>query len=129
VTSYTLVAFVHVAATVLGLGQIGALVALAGRSPAETLAAQRLLRRISWSLLLVVLSGVGLVAFTHGALGQARWVRAAFALSFLLGFLLGLLRRAVRRGAVEKTPGRYQLIALVSGTVLLLILFLMVVKP
>jgi uncharacterized membrane protein len=104
-------------------------VGLAGRPSAEPPTAQRLLRRLSWSLLLVVLSGMGLVTFTHGALGQTRWVRAAFALSLLLGLLLGLLRRAVRACSAEKGSARVRLLVLISSAVLLFILFLMVVKP
>jgi uncharacterized membrane protein len=54
------------------------------------------MRLVTWSLVAVFATGAAVIALTHGALGETRWMKASFALFLLLGFLHGMARRQLR---------------------------------
>ncbi len=89
----------HVIATVLGVGQIAA-VAIASLSEKTD---QALLRRLTLlataSLVVVLLTGVSMVAVTQGVYVHATWFRVSMVLFLLIGAGLGQIRRALRKGS------------------------------
>jgi hypothetical protein len=94
---------VHALVAVLGVGQVLALVFLAGearaasdRRPATLGLMGKVARVVGISLGLMLLSGIGLMIPTRGAYGAAWWFRIAFLLFFVLGGLNGWLQRTVR---------------------------------
>jgi hypothetical protein len=104
---YSTLVSLHVLAAILGLGPLTALaLAASAASPGWSLAwFERLLRVVGWSLGLLLVTGMLLVAQTHGALGRTGWLRAAFGLFLVLGALQGVVRRRVRRSRVAAPDG------------------------
>lgn len=96
---YSTVVFLHVLTAILGLGPLTVL-ALAASGPSRTAFPlerfARVLRLVGWSLAGMFVTGAGIIAFTHGALGETGWMRASFALFVFLGFLHGMARRQIR---------------------------------
>lgn len=91
---YSLVVSLHVIIAILGLGLLTAL-ALAFPLPVERMA--QMLRIVGLSLLGMLISGAGIIAMTHGAWGETRWMRISFGLFLALGALHGVARRQLRR--------------------------------
>ena len=102
--SYSILVCLHVITAILGLGPLTALAVMTSRNGTAPLPLERiagLLRIVGWSLAGVLASGAGIIATTHGVLGEVRWVRVSFALFVLLGALHGLARRQLRRAALS----------------------------
>lgn len=97
---YPTIVFLHVATVILGLGPLTALL-LATRgsehAPFSLDRTAQLLRIVGWSLPGVLLTGAAVIALTHGALGEPRWMKLSFFLFLLLGALHGLARRTLRK--------------------------------
>jgi len=53
----------------------------------------------------MLVTGAGLIAMTHGTLGDTGWMRMSFALFLFLGLLHGLATRQLRRGKRAMPPG------------------------
>ena len=104
---YSSLVSLHVLAAILGLGPLTALaLASALPSPGWSLAwFERLLRVVGWGLGLMLVTGILLVAQTHGALGRTGWMKLAVGLFFALGALQGVVRRRVRRSRVAAPEG------------------------
>jgi hypothetical protein len=104
--SYALVVGLHVITAIFGLGPLTAL-AVVTTWPSSTPFPQdrlaRLMRIVGWSLLGVLATDCVMIAMTHGALGETRWMKGSFVLFLFLGFLHGLARRQLRR-AQRATP-------------------------
>lgn len=103
---YSLLVFMHVLTAILGLGPLTAL-AIASSMPAPLLPPAwfaQLLRVVGWSLGAMLVTGILIVAQTHGVLGKTGWVRASFGLFLLLGALQGIVRRRVKRIAAATSP-------------------------
>ena len=102
---YPLLVGLHVITAILGLGPLLALAVLTTGPAAPPWPPARLgslLRLAGWSLLVMLASGAGLIALTHGVLGETGWVRVSFALFLVLGFLHGQARRRFRQWTQAK---------------------------
>lgn len=104
---YSAIVCLHVITAILGLGPLtGVAIATTGHSselfPWDHLT--RLMRIAGWSLVGMLVTGAGLIAMTHGALGDTGWMRVSFALFLFLGFLHGLAMRQLRRGRSATPP-------------------------
>lgn len=100
---YLIALATHALVAVLGIGQVLALVFLAGeaqragdRLPATLALMTRLARVVGISLGLMLLSGIAVMIPTRGAYGAAWWFRIALLLFLVLGALNGVLQRTVR---------------------------------
>jgi uncharacterized membrane protein len=96
---YSTSVFLHVLAAILGLGPLTTL-AVVSSSPTPSMPVERfaqLLRVVGWSLAVLLVTGVLIIAQTRGALGQTGWVRASFGLFLVLGALHGIVRRRLKR--------------------------------
>jgi len=104
---YSTLVCLHVLTAILGLGPISAL-AVVSSAPIPALPIDRfarLLRGVGWSLGLMLVTGIMIVAQTHGALGKTGWVRVSLGLLVVLGALQGLVRRQVNRCQQAVPPG------------------------
>jgi hypothetical protein len=97
---YSTIVSLHVITAILGLGPLALLAAVVTRAPAGGLPLDRglnMMRWIGWSLAGMFATGAAIIALTHGALGETRWMRVSFALFVVLGALHGLARRRLKR--------------------------------
>ena len=91
-----------------------------------------LLRLVGWGLAGMLVTGVILVAFTKGALGQTPWMRASLVLFVLLGILFGYARRLLRRtmaATPSVIPAALSRILWTMCALVAAIIFLMEAKP
>jgi hypothetical protein len=123
---------VHTLVAVLGIGQVLALVMLAGEAraggggqPVSLSLMTKLARIVGISLGLQLLSGIAVMIPTHGAYAAAWWFRIAFLLFIVLGAFNGMLQRAVRTQAVARLP----MLAWTMVGITAVIVWLMAVKP
>lgn len=105
---YTTLVSIHVIAAIFGLGPLLLLAAATSRAPSPAaMSIDRLadaLRLVRFSLAGIFLSGAGIIALTHGALGETWWIRISFGLFVLLGLLHGLTSRQVKLARRDSTP-------------------------
>jgi uncharacterized protein YfaQ (DUF2300 family) len=94
----------HVVTAILGLGQIAGMAVVASTNTNEATvpqstwrALERLVRGATWSLLVMLLTGI-LIAYLVGfeLYGKHLWLRASFAATLVIGALNGTLRRALK---------------------------------
>lgn len=95
----------HVVTAILGLGQIAGMAVVASTHAGEATisqstwgAVERLVRGASWSLLVMIVTGI-LIAYLVGFefYGKHLWLRASFAATLVVGALVGTLRRALKK--------------------------------
>jgi hypothetical protein len=106
-STYSILVCLHVITAILGLGPLTALAVVTTGSSSAPFPPQRiasLLRIVGWSLLGLLLTGCVVIAMTHGALGDTRWMRVSFGLFVLLGFLHGQARRQLRQAQRATSP-------------------------
>lgn len=104
---YSTLVSLHVLTAILGLGPLGTLALLAS-SPSPALPVPRfsqVLRIVGWSLGVMLVTGVMLIALTHGAHARAVWPRVSVGLFLVLGALQGLVRRRLKRCQAEGLAG------------------------
>lgn len=106
-TLYSTSVFVHVITAILGLGPLTALalVSSSARVSVPRTWFTRLLRVVSWSLMAMLVTGVLILAQTHGAFGKTGWVRVSVGLFVVLGLLLGIVQRRLKRSSAEAISG------------------------
>jgi uncharacterized membrane protein len=128
---YSFLVFLHVLTAVFGLGPLTVLaVASSGTAPAIPAARfMQLLRIVGVSLGVMLVTGILIIAQTHGALGKAGWVRVSFGLLLVIGALQSVVRRRVKRNMDSTlprglSPWMWTMCALVGA-----ITYLMEVKP
>jgi hypothetical protein len=102
--AYDLTICIHVLTAILGVGQVTALVVVAGIgrkslpvAPATWAALKRLARGTTWSLVVMLLTGVLLEFLADGIHGRMWWFRIAFLLFFACGAVLGMIQRALKK--------------------------------
>jgi len=121
---YAWLVVLHVMSVVAFAGPVLVLALVADGVSAP--ASQRLVRVAGLGLLVVLVTGVGAIALTGGALGELWWVRLSVLLFLVIGALTGRLRGALRspgsRGAVRPLAWA---ITVVLGAVV----YLMEAKP
>jgi len=104
---YSTLVFLHVITAILGFGPI-AIFTFGGKGPItrDLTVAQigHLMRWAGQSLGGMFLTGAGIVALTHGAMGRAWWLRIAFALFVVLGALQGVARSRLRKANANAAP-------------------------
>jgi hypothetical protein len=137
--SYSLLVCLHVITAILGLGPLTALAVATTWSPSTPSTPfpyeriVRLMQIVGWSLLGLLVTGCVIIAMTHGALGETRWMRISFGLFVVLGFLHGmsrrLLRRAHRATPPAPLPKLFGRILWAMCTVVATITYLMEAKP
>ena len=107
--TYSIILDLHVITAILGVGPLAAATVLtaAGSSP-QPLALRRVMRFVIWSLAAMLVTGVALVALSHGALRDAWWIRISTILFLLLGFLHVRVSRSLRNAgaAIEAVSMR-----------------------
>jgi hypothetical protein len=130
-TSYLAVKVLHLLTAILGLGQVGALLAISWQAstPAAPIVI-RLARIVTVSLLLMLLSGIGLLKMSGWAFAPTWWVRGSFSLMLVIGFSAQRIVKAARshdRPESSSPAVRHYslLIAILTG----LIVWLMTAKP
>ncbi|MFT3836285.1 MAG: hypothetical protein QM723_04735 [Myxococcaceae bacterium] len=89
--------------------------------PAET--ARKLAFIAGFGLLGLLVTGVGAIALTGGALGQLTWLRVSMGLFLVCGALMGRLRGVAKRGGAVRP-----LAGVITG-VLAVVVYLMETKP
>ena len=131
---YPILVFIHVALAVLGLGPLTAAAVLTTWSanfPPRHI--QTMLRIVSIGLAGILATGVAIIAMTHGALGETRWMKIAFALFLLLGLLHGIVsyqfRRAPRGGKSAMSSSLLAGMLWAMCGIVVAITYLMEVKP
>ena len=129
-TSYLIIKIIHVLTAVLGLGQVGALCLISWQLPSATPLIIRLARIVTVSLLLMLLSGIGLLKMSGWAFAPTVWVRGSFFLMLVIGFSASRIVKAARSptqtGDALTTLRRYStVIAVLTGV----IVWLMTAKP
>jgi uncharacterized membrane protein SirB2 len=102
---------------------LGPLTTLAFASSSPSMPAERIFGVVRWSLVAMLVTGILIVAETHGVLGKTTWVRVSFALFIVLGALTGMVRRRLKRGQ-ETRPFLWAMCALVAA-----ITYVMEAKP
>jgi hypothetical protein len=130
---------VHVITAILGLGQIVGTAVLASSlpqdapvAPAALVALRRFGRGTTWSLVLMLLSGVLVEYASGGSFHEAWWFRLSFVLLVALGALQGRIRGLLRK--VESAKDGLLLrgvvrIALAMSAIVAVVAVLMEVKP
>jgi hypothetical protein len=103
--AYELTICIHVVTAIVGVGQVTGLVLVAATSrkslpvaPATWTALKRLARGTSWSLLLMLLTGLILEFLAGGVHGHSWWFRIAVLLFLGCGAVLGMIQRALKKG-------------------------------
>jgi hypothetical protein len=103
-TTYQLAVSLHVVTAILGLGQVaGIAVVASSMSPQPSTdtgswtALQRLARGTTWSLLILLLSGVLIEYASGGAFHDAWWFRLSFLGLIALGGIAARMGRALRK--------------------------------
>lgn len=138
-TLYTLAISLHVVTAILGLGQITGTAILAssasGQDPAAAAgspALQRLVSGTTWSILVMLLTGVLIEYASGGAYHGTWWFRLSFAGLLALGAVNGSMRRALRKRESiggERTLRGIARNARIMAAVTAAIAILMEVKP
>lgn len=103
-TLYSLLVFLHVVTAIFGLGPLAVLAVGSSGGWLPLTRTAQLLRLTGLSLLGMFITGAGLIALTHGALGGTGWVRVSFGLFLVLGFLHGMSRRQLRKAQAAAAP-------------------------
>ncbi|WP_394831277.1 hypothetical protein LVJ94_32680 [Pendulispora rubella] len=133
---YRLALSIHVVTAILGLGRVVAIAVIASRDePAgagtwNTL--QQLVKGLTWSLPIMLLSGALLEYASGGAYHGAWWFRLSVLALFVLGALSGAMRRALRKREStgdERTLGLVARHARIMCAVTAAAAVLMEVKP
>jgi hypothetical protein len=112
-----------------------ALTASLASPTAEALAAlKRLLRVANWSLLVMLLSGIGLLYASQWTLAQTGWFRVGFVLYIALGPLLGISQARLRKALANATLApaamrRVSTLMWVASALVAVVVVLMVAKP
>ena len=142
---YPFLVSIHVLVAVLGLGPLMALALLTKRPPlpegtprpmppeAALRAFTRLLRVSQAGLGLMLLTGVVLVAMTHGAYGRQAWMITSVVLFLLIGATTGIAQSNLKKaagpqGAVAHIELTHRLLLVASGFVAIIV-WLMEAKP
>jgi len=130
---YTSLVSLHVIAAIFGLGPLAALALATARTSAVPIPAERLLERlrlVRWGLAAMFISGAGIIALTHGALGETTWMRVSFGLFVVLGALHGITSRKARQVNGDTTvPKSVSALLWSMCAVIVLITYLMEAKP
>jgi hypothetical protein len=95
---------VHILTAVLGVGQVGALLLLSWQKPPPISLAVSIARTVTLSLLLMVLSGIGLLKIAGWVLAPTVWVRGSFVLMLVIGFLASRISRSIRLSTQTGAP-------------------------
>jgi uncharacterized membrane protein len=134
---YAIVESIHVIVAVGGLGQLG-VAALIGRNPewGNVQLLKRLLRGVSGSLVVMLLTGVWLVWLANGAYAHAAWFSVSVLLFLAMGALTGIASATLKKigaagGTLASSPllGKFRMLTMLATLLLLLIVFLMEGKP
>jgi uncharacterized membrane protein len=134
---YAIVESLHVIVAVGGLGQLG-VAALIGRNPewGNVPLLQRLLRGVSGSLVVMLLTGVWLVVLVNGVYAHAAWFSVSMLLFLAMGALTGIASATVKKisasgSTLGASPllGKFRTLTMVATILLLAIVFLMEGKP
>src|SRR3954462_14968163 len=94
--SYLVFKLIHVLTAVLGLGQVGALLVIAWQIPSAWPLIVRIARIVTGSLLLMLLSGIGLLKMSGWAFAPPVWVGGSLAVMLIIGFPGSRIVKAAR---------------------------------
>lgn len=123
----------HVLTAVLGVGQLAAATVLTTTGAAVSARSlQLILRFVSVSLGLMLVSGVSIEALAHGAHSKTVWFRLSLALLVIVGFLHSRVRRTLRNAGDSLEQDARQRVNRILWIVCLCvaaITFLMEAKP
>jgi uncharacterized membrane protein SirB2 len=122
---YATALVIHVVAAVLGVGQVVGLAFASGAAQPDAALLKTLAQTTRWSLALMLLSGVAMMAVTDGVYGHARWLQASVAGFLIIGILVGQVFRALKAQAY----GRVRTLALVTTGLVAVVVGLMEAKP
>jgi uncharacterized membrane protein SirB2 len=122
---YLIALVVHVVSAVLGVGQVLGLAFAASAAQPDAALLKTLAQTTRWSLVVMLLSGVAMMAITQGAYGHARWLQASVAGFLIIGFLMGQVFRALK----AQSYGRVRTLALVTTGLVAVVVALMEAKP
>ena len=134
-TLHTLAISIHVVIAILGLGQVAGIAVVATSTSAQGAswgALQRLARGMTWSLVIVLLSGVLVEYSLGGPFHEAWWFRLSFFGLLALGAINGRMARALRkRGLIgdERTLKGVVRSAWIMCAITAVIAVLMAIKP
>jgi hypothetical protein len=134
-TMYAFVAGLHVVAAVGGLGQISAIGVMARKPEMANVALLRqLFRSVGWTLVVMLVTGVILLALNDWGYARAAWFSTASLLFLALGAFQGIGQAAVKKidsGDIARSPqfGKLRTMSMLMSITLFLIVFLMEAKP
>lgn len=128
---YSFSVFLHVLAAIFGVGPL-AVLAIASSGPAPAIPVARflqLLRLVGVGLGAILLTGILIVAQTHGAFGRTGWVRVSFGLLLVIGALQSIVRRRVKRSEGATLPRGLSPLLWTMCALVAVITYLMEAKP
>jgi len=129
---HPLLLIAHFVTMVLGLGQVIAIAVLTAAPLADRRLLTRLVSFVSWSVPIVFLTGVGLVALATNHPEEHWWLRGVALLTVYLGYLSGTSKRVLRKAADPVEQDRLSLLrrkAWTMGATTVVIIVLISVKP
>jgi uncharacterized membrane protein SirB2 len=122
---YATALVIHVVAAVLGVGQVVGLAIASGVAKPDAALLKTLAQTARWSLALMLLSGIAMMAITQGAYGHAGWLQASVAGFLVIGFLMGQVFRALK----AQSYGRVRTLAFATTVLVAVVVALMEAKP
>jgi hypothetical protein len=133
---YTILLVIHVITAVGGLGQLSVFGLMTRMEEASnTVAMRRILKAAGISLIIMLLTGIGMLWLTNWHYEQFWWFRISFVLYLALGALHGIaqstLRKATANGAIltGQPRGKLTTIAIAMNVILAALVYLMEAKP
>ena len=89
----------------------------------------QLLRLVGVGLGAMLVTGILIVAQTHGAFGRTGWVRVSFGLLLVIGALQSIVRRRVKRSEGDTLPRGLSPLLWTMCALVAVITYLMEAKP
>lgn len=134
---YSVVESIHVIVAVGGLGQLG-VAALVGRNPewGSVPFLQRMLKGVSGSLVVMLLTGIWLLGLDNWTYAHAGWFSVSMLLFIAMGALTGIASATLKKisssgNTLAASPllGKFRTLTTWATILLLAIVFLMEGKP
>lgn len=113
---YPFIVSLHVMVAVLGVGPLATIALLTKRPPLPEGAPRpvppeaalrvfgRILGVVQGSLGLMLITGITLIAMTHGVMGRQRWMITAIVLFLVLGWATGMARSRLKQALASSKP-------------------------
>lgn|GEM_PF-454266 len=123
---YLLAICIHVVFALLGAGPVAALAASLGPDGPSPATARALLRLATWSLVIVLVTGLAMVGLTGGAIAKGWWFHLSSTLFLAVGALVGVASAKLRKTG---DVGAARTLTRIATALVVVIIVLMQAKP